>query len=168
MEAGLLFYCSRRTSVCEADIVRAAGWFGLKAAGERICTREDRLNRCMAALFRTADVVFVVGRPEKGRPSCAEPLFRTLGVPLGEDGEPKGVRRLAGRETVGYLVESARQAIVILPDDPCEILAMLPAAMERLRAKFGLSGGFPAKRKLDYENLVEQSMGPPRAETSGT
>jgi hypothetical protein len=161
MNAGLLFYCARRTSACEAEIARAAGWFGLSLAGVRVCTREDLLNRCMAALLKDADVVFAAGGPDGGRPACAAPIFRTLRVPLGADGEPKGVKRLPGRETAGYLLESASQAIVVLPDDPWEFPLMLPAAMERLRDKFGLSGEIPAEKKPDYERMVLQSMGPP-------
>lgn len=151
MDAGLLFYCSRRTSVCEKTIRRAANWFHLALAEVRVCTREDRLNPNMAALLKETAVVFTVSEAAGGRPACSVPLFRTLRVPTGGDGEPAGVLRLPGRETVGYLVESADRAILILPDDPGEILEMLPAAFGRLKRKFGLSGEIPVPREIDFQ-----------------
>ena len=162
MDAGLLFYCARRTSACEADLMRAAGWFGMYVSRVRVFAVEALLNRCMAALLKETDAVFAVGGPAGGRPSCAAPIFRTLRVPLGPDGEPEGVKRLSGGGMTGYLVESARQAVVILPDDPRGLLPMLPEAMERLRDKFSLNGSVPAAEKTDYGRLVLQSMGPPK------
>ncbi len=153
---GLLFYCSRRTSVCEKTLRRAAGWFRLSLSTVRICTREDRLNPNMAALLKGAKVVFTVSEAAGGRPACCGPLFHTLRVPVGGDGEPVGVMRLHGRETTGYLVESIGQAILILPDDPSDILEMLPEAFDRLKQKFGLSGQIPVPKKLQFDSLNER------------
>lgn len=151
MDAGLLFYCSRRTSVCEKVIRRSADWFHLTLADVKVCTREDRLNPNMAALLKEAAVVFTVSEAAGNRPACSAPLFHTLRVPIGADGEPAGVMRLPGRELTGYLVESADKAILIFPDDPGEILEMLPAAFERLKRKFGLTGEIPVPREIDFQ-----------------
>lgn len=163
MEAGLLFFRSGRTSVCERLLGRTAEWFGMELSGVKVCTRDSLLNPCMAALLRDNAVVFAVGGASDGRPSCAEPLFRTLGVPLDAHGEPDGVLKLPGGGGAGYLLESADRAILLLPDDPSAMLGMLPPAFRRLKQKFGLSGEFPGEPKIDYERLVEESMGkPPR------
>lgn len=164
MKAGLLLYCSRRTSACEKVIARAAGWFGMELSGVKVCTREDGINPCVAALLRQAEIVFSVSEPEQDRPACAAPMFRTLRVPVGTDGEPVGVKKLPGRRETGYLVESRDRAIVLLPDDPCEILEMLPAAMERLQKKFSLHGSFPAPAEIDFERMAAESMGIPETE----
>lgn len=156
MDAGLLFYRSRRTSVCEKTIRRAAGWFHLSLGDVRVCTREDRLNPNMAELLKNAEVVFTISKGDGGCPACAAPLFGTLHVPVGEDGEPVGVLRLTGRETKGYLVESEDRAIFILPDDPSEILEMLPAAFERLKQKFELEGEIPAPKDIDFQFSPEK------------
>lgn len=158
MDAGLLFYCSRRTSVCEKTIRRASGWFQLNLEEVRVCTREDRLNPCMAELLKEAAVIFTVSEAVGARPACSAPLFRTLRVPLGADGEPAGVLRLRGRETTGYLVESADRAILILPDDPSEVLEMLPAAFGRLKSKFGLEGEIPVRKEIHFEYFVEKTI----------
>ena len=83
-----------------------------------------------------------------------------LRVPLDGEGEPRGVLKLEGDRKHGYLIESVNQAIVILPDDPCEVLSMLPAACGRLKEKFELEGEFPESPKIDYAELVERCMGP--------
>lgn len=163
MEAGLLFCRSGRTSVCERLLGRMAGRFGVELSDVEVCTRDSLLNPCMAALLRGHAVVFAVGGTSDGRPSCAEPLFRTLGVPLDARGEPVGVLGLPGGGLRGYLVESADRAILLLPDDPSAMLEMLPPAFRRLKQKFGLSGEFPEEPKIDFKRLVEKSMGePPR------
>ena len=161
MNAGLLFHCSRRTSACEKMLRRASGWFHLSFADVRVCTREDRLNPNMAALLKESAMVFAVSEAAGGRPACAAPLFRTLRVPLDGAGEPVGVLRLHGRETTGYLVESADRAILVLPDDPGEMLEMLPAAFGRLKQKFGLEGQFPPKKEIVFSSLNERAMEKP-------
>jgi hypothetical protein len=161
MDAGLLFYRSRRTSVCEKTIRRAAGWFHLSLGDVRVCTRDERLNPNMAALLKKAAVVFTVSEAAGGRPACSAPLLSTLRVPLGADGEPAGVLRLPGRETKGYLVESADRAILILPDDPSEILEMLPCAFGRLKRKFELEGELPPKMEITFGSLQERAMEKP-------
>ncbi|XOQ43215.1 MAG: Protein-tyrosine-phosphatase [Clostridium sp.] len=151
MNAGLLFYCSRRTSVCEKMIRKTSGWFYLPLSDVRVCTQEKRLNPSMAGLLKNAHVVFTVSAPASGRPICCEPMFRTLHVPIDANGEPIGVLRLRARETTGYLIESIDRAILILPDDPSEILQMMPAAFARLKKKFGLKGEIPPPKKIRFQ-----------------
>jgi len=151
MNAGLLFYCSRRTSVCEKTIRKTAGWFYLTMQDVRVCTQEKRLNPSMAALLKNDAIVFTVSEAVGGRPACCEPMFHTLHVPVDADDEPIGVLRLTARETTGYLIESVDRAILILPDDPGEILQMMPTAFDRLKKKFELKGEIPPPKKIRFE-----------------
>ena len=158
MDAGILFYFARQTSACQRTLRRAAELFGVKIADVRVCAREDGLNAALARMLRERTAVFLVGGCPGRRPDCAGPVFRTLGVPPDREGEPRGVLRAAGREKTGYVVESADQAILILPDDPYEILTMLPATFGRLKRKFGLPGEFPKTERPDYEKRVAACM----------
>jgi hypothetical protein len=158
MNAALLFYCSRRTSVCEKVIRRASSCFYLPLLDVRVCTREAHLNPSMAVLLKKAKVVFTLSEAVQNRPACAGPMFRTLKVPIGADGEPVGVLRLQGRQAAGYLVESADRAILILPDDPSEILEMLPLAFRRLKSKFELNGSLPEKKEIRFGSLMEKAQ----------
>lgn len=158
MEAGLLFYLARRTSSCQRVLKRSAGYFGTEIADVRFCVKSGDLNGTLAHLLKQYPAVFVVGSAPGTRPECAAPIFHTLHVPLGADGEPQGILRLPGADKRGYLVESASQAILLLPDDPYEVLKMAPHAFSRLSKKFGLSGEFPKLDHPDYEKLITACM----------
>jgi hypothetical protein len=160
MNAGILFYSARKTSVCQKIIGRAAGFFGMEISSVSVCTSQGGVSGGIAPLLHELSAVFLVSSSPEKRPDCAPDVFRILRVPLDREGEPRGVLKLKGGEKQGYLVESLNQAIAILPDDPVEILRMLPAAFGRLREKFELDGEFPAARKIDYAELVERCMGP--------
>ena len=158
MEAGLLFDFSRRTSSCQRVLGRCAEYFGTKFSEVRFCVRKESLNSAVARLLKKYPVVFVVGSAPGPRPECAGPVFAALRVPLGAAREPQGILRLAGAEKSGYLIESADQAILLLPDDPYEILKMAPAAFARLKLKFSLAGDFPKTEHPDYEKLISACM----------
>lgn len=143
MDAGLLFVQARRTAACQLALFRAAKPFGTAFAETGVCLRDTELSARIASLLKKNDAVFLICAAPDRRPACAEAIFRTLRVPLREDGEPEGILRLSGVRKTGYLVESVSQAILLLPDDPAEIRAMAPAAFARLAKKFGLSGGAP-------------------------
>ena len=158
MEAGLLFYFARRTSACQRTLSRSAGLFGIRIAEVQVCTRREDLDAGIARLLRKGTLVFLVGSCRGRRPDCSEQIFRTLKVPLDGDGEPRGVLRVDGSRKSGYVLESADQAILIVPDDPYEILKMLPAAFFRLKRKFRLSGEFPPPGHPDYGRLIAGCM----------
>ncbi len=158
MNAGLLFYFARKTSLCQKQLSRYTEYYDITVSNVKICAKEEGLRPAMGNLISSLPVVFLVGDSPEGRPSCALPIFATLHIPLTSSGEPRGVLRLKGTEKTGYLIESLNQAIVILPDLPAEMMQMLPQACERLKEKFGLEGEPPAPEEIDYEALVESSM----------
>lgn len=166
MEAGLLFIFARKTSACQRVVTRSAGYFDVAVRGVRVCVRPESMNGAIARLLKQYPAVFVVGAAPGPRPECAGQIFNTLHVPPDENGEPRGILRLSGPEKTGYLIESADQAIVLLPDDPYEILRMAPAAFARLKRKFVLPGEFPRVGRPDYEALITACM--ERAEPSGS
>ena len=168
MEAGLLFYLARRTSSCQRVLGRSAGYFGVVLPDVRVCVKKEFLNGAIARLLKKYPMVFVVGSAPGQRPECAGPIFNTLHVPPDANGEPQGILRLAGAEKTGYLVESANQAIILLPDDPYEILKMAPPGFARLKRKFGLSGEFPKMDHPDYEKLIAACMEKAESETEET
>ena len=158
MQAGIIFCTARRTSVCQKLLSRTFGWFGLHVGGVRACAAPERLNGSIAALLKTSAAVCVLSPEADGRPECAAPVFTTLKIPMDAKGEPRGVMKLCGRAAAGYLIESSNQAILLLPDDPCELLKMLPAACARLKEKFELEGEIPVREVPDLEALVTGSF----------
>jgi hypothetical protein len=161
MEAGLLFILAHRTSACQRILTRSAGYFNVSIPGVRVCVRRENMNGAISRLLKQYPMVFVVGAAPGPRPECAGPIFNTLRVPPDENGEPKGILRLRGAEKTGYLVESVSQAIILLPDDPYEILRMAPPTFARLKRKFVLPGEFPRAGHPDYEKLITACMEQP-------
>lgn len=159
LEAGILFYFAHRTSACQRTVEHICGCFGVKPDCISICARAQDMNGCLSKLLKDKPVVFIVSAAEEKRPDCAVPIFRTLHVPLDRDGEPKGIMKLRGDRLTGYLVESVNQAIALLPDDPYEMLQMLPAAFRRMKVKFSLEGEIPKESRPDYEKLAQSLSG---------
>lgn len=158
MEAGMLFYFARRTSACQRILGRSAGYFGVALPDVRVCVKRESLNGAIARILKQYPMVFVVGSAPGPRPECAGAIFNTLHVPPDANGEPRGILRLTGAEKTGYLIESVSQAIILLPDDPYEILKMAPSGFTRLKRKFNLSGEFPKVDHPDYEKLISACM----------
>lgn len=158
MEAGLLFFLARRTSACQRVMNRAAAYFNVELSDIRVCVQKPGLNGSISHLLKDRPMIFLVGSSPERRPECAEPIFNTLRVPLDREGEPKGILKLKGAEKTGYVIESINQAIILLPDDPYEILKMLPSAFDRLKRKFALTGEFPKVEHPDYEKLITACM----------
>lgn len=154
MDAGLLFFQARRTSLCEKEVRGAAASLQVILEGVNASARAEGLCRALASFLKKYRLIYLVSAAEDGRLLCAEPVFRALHVPLDPQGEPAHVRRLTGFDACGYLLESQTQAIVLLPDLPEELRIQLPGTQRRLAEKFGLSP-IPPSKEVDYEALIE-------------
>lgn len=153
MDTAVIFYEAHRTSICQELL----GHSGITFTAIRTATNLKRLHAALAELLNESPVVLIVGPAEGGQPECTLEICRILGVPT-KGGRPDGVLRLSGQKnTKGYLIESLRQAIALLPDDPDSLGAMLPDLNRRLRDKFSLPAPEP-ELHLDYQNIVTNSM----------
>ena len=136
MEAAILFCGARRTDRCQR--VLAAGGYEVTAVR---AASGARLQGELAALLRTHRVLLLLGPARDGNPAYGAPVFAALGVPL-RDGRPDGVLHLHGNgECGGYLVESATQAVALLPDRPEALEALQPELTLRLKRKFAETDG---------------------------
>lgn len=118
----------------------------------------------LSRLLAGHDVVFVISPAEgftPARPACAKALFERLHVPLGADGEPRGVLRLADGDIEGYLLESSSQAICLLPDDARLLPRLLAQAAAPLCEKYGLTRrAAPATPTPRFEEELAAEQGP--------
>lgn len=154
MDAGLLFFQARRTSLCEQEVRKAAANLRVALQGVNASARREGLCRALASFLKKYPLIYLVSAVEGGRLLCADTVFQALHVPLDEQGEPKQVRRLTGFDACGYLLESQTQTIVLLPDLPEELRIQLPGTQRRLVEKFGLTP-VPPPKEVDYEALIE-------------
>ena len=117
----------------------------------------------LSALLKEHDTVFAVSPAEgfpPARPGCAAPMFERLHIPIGPDGEPRGIRRLPVGDVEGYLIESRTQAICLLPDDARVLPAMLDQAAAPLCEKFSLTRrAVPPPPPIHFEEELEREYG---------
>lgn len=131
MRTALLFCGARRTALCQRTLERG----GLSP--QRVRFSDDaHAVAALGKLLEEADVVCILGPARGGKPAFSERVFSALGVPV-RGGEPDGVLRLRGSgECAGYLIESATQAVALLPDRPAPLKALLPELHLRLSQKY--------------------------------
>ncbi len=158
MEAGLLFFQARCTSACQHILSRFAKYFGIEVPEVRTCVQKSELNSNIAHLLKLYPIVFLVGSASAKRPACAGYIFNTLHILPDSDGEPKGIMKLHGQKKLGYLIESIDQAIVLLPDDPYEVLKMVPDILARIKVKYGLFGKIPKSVYLNYGQKIAEEL----------
>lgn len=160
MNAGLLFFLAHRTSLCQKKINSYLGYYGIAIANVQICPKSSAFNPAISKTLSAYPIAVVVSTAVSRRPDCAVRLFDTLHITLDANGEPKGVMQLHGDEKTGYLIESEKQAILVLPDMPAEIKQMLPVACKRLQKKYALTASIPPTPVIPYEELIENAMNP--------
>lgn len=121
MNAGIVFYSARKTSLCERTLARCTATADVSISGAVFATSARSLGEKLAAAFEENDAVFLIGGLDFGDSrgaveiiSAALPetqLFvRKLKNPEGED---------------GYVIRSGKQMLVMLPDEPEQIEAAL-------------------------------------------
>ena len=149
----LLFYRARRTWHVQERISAFAARMGMELTSVVAVMEEDSLFSSLSQSLKAADLVLICGGDNA--PSCAGTVFSRLHIPVDGQGEPSGVLRLEGGEAKGYLIESAKQAILLLPDDEKALQELLEPAVKPLARKFALDPQSTTPPSLDYEALVE-------------
>ena len=151
LAAGVLFYQAGRTGALEALAVSFFKRLGVPLTGAAALPEESALPPGLDGMLRGRNLLLVFSSALEGRPVAAEPLLRAMGAKFSPEGEPEGVLPLPGKRLTGYLPESARKAVCLLPDDVEEAGAMLEAAVPRLVKKFSLAFREEEKADLDVE-----------------
>ncbi len=140
MRAALLFVNARQTFFTQSEIERFLLSLDCRLAASQAAF--ESFLPALSALLKRHDAVFLVCPAEgfpPAKPACSAALFERLHVPIGPDGEPRGVLRLPVGDVEGYLLESSTQAICLLPDDAALLPPMLAQACVPLCEKFNLT-----------------------------
>lgn len=142
----LIFYLARRTGGCEEVLKKIVSRVGLRISTVSVSTKEGELCYALAQAVAHCNLVFVVGGLCSPIPQHINTvLSRALTIPLRKDtqGGPvlKGARILHNPDGAnGYLLESGRQAIVLLPDVPAQIVKLVESGLlQYLCSKYSLT-----------------------------
>ena len=161
MRAALLFVNARQTFFTQSEIERFLQTLDCRLDASQAAF--DGFLPTLSALLKEHDAVFLVS-PADGfppaKPVCSAALFERLHVPVGPDGEPRGVLRLPVGDVEGYLIESRSQAICLLPDEAPLLPTMLGQAAGPLCEKFGLTRrAQPSPPAPRFEDALREEYG---------
>ncbi len=118
MNCKLIFYAARKTSFCERALQKSFSELDLKLEETTFATESIRLGELLTNAFASVNIVFVVGGLEfdndkgtvniisKACAACETDDCKKLKNDLGDD---------------GYVIRSANQILVLLPDEPEQI-----------------------------------------------
>ena len=124
MKFDLIFYQSKKTSLCEkklSDILNKTSIFQNTTA---FATTPIDLGQRLVESLNCCYLVFVVGNLSTGDSnSFTRVISRAIANSNMTLSNTKKLRSLLGPD--GYIISCGKQVIVALPDDPCEIESML-------------------------------------------
>lgn len=146
MNCELIFYLARRTGENQDALSNVLSRVGLRVTTVAFATNESELCYALAQAVDNSNLIFVVGGLSAPASQHVNTILsRALTIPLREDagGEPalKGAGILYNTHGAnGYVLESGRQAIVILPDAAPQITALTSGSLlHYLCRKYGLN-----------------------------
>ena len=133
IKCGLIFYMAHQTGYCETAIAGCLAAAGLSPVDISAAFSPELLVDALNKAFSHENIVFVVGGlARKDENNLADVLSKALST-----GSPPQVKKIDGPQgkAQGYYLNSGKQILVALPDDPEQIPllcspALLAAAKE--------------------------------------
>ncbi|HIR03497.1 MAG: hypothetical protein U0M23_07520 [Acutalibacteraceae bacterium] len=128
MKCTLIFYMAHQTGYCEMALTRCLEERPIAVASVQTAFSAQMLGELLNTSLRKTPLVFIVGGlSRKDHDNLADVLSRGLQT---MDPLPR-VQKLANAAggPDGYLLQTGKQAVVALPDDPRQISHMLDATL---------------------------------------
>ena len=128
MKCTLIFYMAHQTGYCEMALTRCLEERPIAVASVQTAFSAQMLGELLNTSLRKTPLVFIVGGlSRKDHDNLADVLSRGLQT---MDPLPR-VQNLANAAggPDGYLLQTGKQAVVALPDDPRQISHMLDATL---------------------------------------
>lgn len=124
MKFDLIFYQSKKTSLCEKKLSKLLNKSSISVNTTAFATTPIALGQRLVESLNCCYLVFVIGNLSTGDSnSFTRVISRAIANSKLTLGNTKKLRSLLGPD--GYIISCGKQVIVALPDDPCEIEAML-------------------------------------------
>ena len=165
LEYELIFYLARKTAACQDRLAAILTAAGLTPGTAAAATGARELGYALASAVQRGNLVLLVGGLSR---ADGQNVLRVLAGALGLDlvlhkGQLtlRGAHRLDPPQQTdlppGCIVESGRQSIVLLPDDPDMIAYMMEnSGLAYLRRKYGL---IPAPSPVQQEQQALRRLG---------
>lgn len=122
VECKTVFYNARKTSLCEKALKKSFLGTFLETNDILFVTDKKALRKILTDSFKECNIVFIIGGLEFGDERNISNILSRLLKPQSVD-ECKKLKNNEGDD--GYVVRSGCQLIVVLPDEPKQITAVM-------------------------------------------
>lgn len=122
MNCSIIYYSARKTSFCEKALKKSFSELGLKLLSAVFAVKSEVLGRELIKAFDLCDTVFVVGGLEFSDDRNALKIM-SQAVSDSEITLARKLKNDSGDD--GCLIQSGKQLLVMLPDEPEQIEAMM-------------------------------------------
>lgn len=125
MECSIVYYTARKTSLCEKQLKRSFSELGLTLGSAAFAAGREALGKELTRAFAASDMVCTVGGLTFGDSRG----IRNIVSQAAAGSRPSLCRRLKNDSgDDGYLIRAGKQLLMLLPDEPSQIEAMLRGA----------------------------------------
>ena len=122
MNGELIFYAARKTSLCERSLKKSFTELDLRLAGTTFAPNVKMLGELVSASLDKNDIVFISGGLDLGSGVDSAGIFERVFA----ENHPKIMKKISNENgSDGYLFATDKQIIVLLPDEPEQIEAMM-------------------------------------------
>ncbi|MBR1731687.1 MAG: hypothetical protein IJ725_04570 [Ruminococcus sp.] len=133
MNCELIFYYSTKTNLCEKALKKSIIGLELNYQTSLFATSPEKLGELVIDVFEKTNVVFVIGGLSGDKNGIENVLSKVLATKTPDDLK-KLQNPLSSRD--GYLVRQSGQLMVVLPDEPDEIEAIMQGPLRKYIESF--------------------------------
>lgn len=134
MNCELIFYLAAKTNLCEKALEGSLKHLNLKFRTSLFATGSDALGSLIIEAFEKTNVVFIIGGlSSKDKNSIENILSKALANKNPDD--LKKLKNPLSNED-GYLVRQGGQLLIVLPDKPDELEAILKGPLNSYLQSF--------------------------------
>lgn len=127
MNCELIFYYSTKTNLCEKALKKAIAELDLNFQRAFYATAPEKLGELIIDVFEKTNVVFVIGGFSGDKNGIENVLSKALATKSPDDLK-KLQNPLSSHD--GYLVRQGGQLLIVLPDEPEEIEAIMTGPLK--------------------------------------
>ena len=133
MNFELIFYYSTKTNLCEKALKKSINGLDLNFRTALFATSPEKLGELVIDVFEKTNVVFVIGGFSGDKNGIENVLSKVLATKSPDDLK-KLQNPLSSRD--GYLIRQGGQLLIVLPDEPAEIEAIMAGALRNYIVSF--------------------------------
>lgn len=134
MNCELIFYLASKTNICEKALATSIADTELNLSASLFATSPQALGGLIIDAYDKTNVVFIIGGLMTGEKSSVE---NVLSKALANK-TPDDIKKLKNpaSDSDGYLIRQGGQLLIVLPDEPEEIAAIMRGPVGKYLSDF--------------------------------